>query len=298
MRALPGAHPVCPDKRRHGAVCVRYACLVVRRGVWAALGSAVALSTGCSLFVDTDGLEGAEAGGAGPDASTSALADAAAPDGPEAGSGPREIVFRGVQVAGPVDGETIELARPAVQPGDFMLVALYQYNPKAVVGGLDGWQVRVSLDPSGSDGVHGTHSLRVLSRIATGAEPPSYTITLTEPQASDFASGILAAWSGTDLATPIDVEKAVTKAYKPGAVPSVTTNFANDVLVAVTSTSYGRGASWTAPTGMSERAATGVLGLFTAPPQATPGATGERPYATSATYDTGLGAVAIALRPR
>lgn len=259
---------------------------------------AVTALAGCSLFVDTEGFGGGdEATTVAADAGTLA-AEAGAADAASSGSdaAPAEIVLRGVQTAGPVDGERLTLNVPVAQPGDFMLVALYHWNPQAQVTGLEGWQARASVDPKGQDGNHGTHSLRIFSKVATANEPASYVLTIAEPFTGDFVAGISAAWGGTSPTQPIDVEKLVTYATKPGSVPEVTTNFPGDVLVAITSTTYGKGASWTPPTGMTERASTGVLGLFMAPAQGAPGPTGVRPYATSAQYDTGLGALVLALR--
>jgi hypothetical protein len=254
----------------------------------------------CSL-TDVSGLSD-DAPGAGGDAATdapeaAAPSDAALDAAIPSDAGARGIVFRGVQQAGPLSGDTITIARPDVQGGDFLLIALFQYNSGAVVTGLDGWQVRAALDPYGADGVHGGHSLRIFSKVATELEPASFTVRLDAPNAGDVTSAILAAWGGTNPVIPVDVEKGISKDFPPFAAPSVATNFPEELLVVVTSTTYGSGASWTAPTGLTERAATGGLGLFVSP-WPTAGSSGDLPYASSAKSNVGSGAVTMALRPR
>jgi hypothetical protein len=203
--------------------------------------------------------------------------------------------LRGVQSAGPIDGDVLTISVPIVVPNDLLLLALWNYNAAATVSGLDDtWQMHTSLDPAGADGNHGSHSLRIYSHVASGAEPTSYTITLATG-GTGSVSGILSAWRGVDPRLPVDVERSVEKDFPPLAVPSVDTTAPNAVAVAITSTTYGKGGSWIAPDGMTERSSTGVLGLFEQPWPA-PGPTGARSYGSTVQYVTGNGAAIFVLR--
>jgi len=155
--------------------------------------------------------------------------------------------------------------------------------------------LRGAIDPSGSDGNHGRHSLRIYSRRVAADDPTSYKVTVAAAASGEIVSALLAAWGNVDPRLPVDAEMLVAKDFEPFVVPSITTAAVDDLLVAVTSTTYGRGASWSAPTGMVQVASTGVLGLFSQS-WPDPGATGARAYASSAQFNVGSGAAVFALR--
>lgn len=171
-------------------------------------------TAGCVWLTNTDDL----AGGSAPGADASNAADATTTidaTSQEADAEPTGIVYRGVQIVAPLDGTTLQIAPPTtVQAGDFMLLALFQYEAKAVVSGLDErWRAVTTLDPAGQDGSHGIHSLRIFWKIA-GLEPRDYRVVL-EAGGAPSVSGILAAWGGVDRLQPLDVQGAVTKDFPP-----------------------------------------------------------------------------------
>jgi hypothetical protein len=92
------------------------------------------------------------------------------------------------------------------------------------------------------------NSLAVYRKLAGGAEPASYTWTIS---ANTGAVGGILTFTGVNTSTPVNIENGQNTANAlTHASPSVTTTLANTMLV--TSHAFTSAATWTAPGGMTE----------------------------------------------
>ncbi len=157
--------------------------------------------------------------------------------------------------------------------------------------------------------------LQTYMRVATGAEPASYTwyAQLNNPSvvpATVFVSGVggIVAYSGVDNTTPLDVEGGNTTGNSYSHTGnSLTTTVANTMLVA--SHSFLSADTWTPPAGMTERVdqsappappdnAVGVALEMSEEARPAAGATGNKTAVASGGSGTDSGIVhMLALRP-
>jgi hypothetical protein len=195
-------------------------------------------------------------------------------------SGATGITFRSASSGANAEATTLVLpAPPGVAAGDVM-VAVVSSRGNPTITPPAGW-TQVRVDTNGFEMRQG-----VYYKVA-GAEPASYTFTLSQTQA---AAGGIAAYSGVNTATPIDVSNGVVSAPKATAInaPSVTTTGAGDRVIGFFG--MANNTSVTPPQGLTERFENAsTLGThfdtiegcdFT---KAAPGKTGAKKATTTAT---------------
>jgi hypothetical protein len=181
--------------------------------------------------------------------------------------------------------------------GDVMIAAIAVRPETVTIGAPSGWTlIRRSDNPNAN-----ANTLAVYRKVAGGAEPASYTWTLST---NTGAVGGILSFTGVNNTTPVDVENGqITANALTHTAPGVTTNFANTMLV--TSHAFTSAATWTPPGGMNE----GVDVASVAVPnaggislemdyviQSAAGATGDKTATASANSDVGNAHI-VALRP-
>ncbi|MGH8667668.1 MAG: DUF6701 domain-containing protein, partial [Burkholderiales bacterium] len=171
-----------------------------------------------------------------------------------------------------------------------------------------GWTLIRSINQTGGAGTGGYgNRLLVYQRVATAAEPASYTWTFAGTPVHAGAAGAILSFSGVDTANPIVAEAGqATPSSRNHTAPSIDTG--TDInTVLVSSHSANSAASWTAPAGMTERvdissvSVPDDLGLaleVNTENFPTPGATGTRTatHSNPPAADTGATHM-LALRP-
>ena len=118
-----------------------------------------------------------------------------------------------------------------------------------------GWTLLRLTDQTGGGGTGGFgNRLAVYQRVATGAEPASYTWTFGGTPLHAGAVGAISSYAGVDTSNPVVVENGqATASAFAHAAPSINTGtVANTMLVS--SHAANSGASWTPPAGMTEAA--------------------------------------------
>jgi hypothetical protein len=154
-----------------------------------------------------------------------------------------DIAFRGASSANNPTATTIVIPKPAgVVAGDAMLAAVaFRGNP--TITPPAGWTL-VRQDVNGN-----THRQSIFVKVAGGAEPASYTFTLSAAQS---AAGGIVAYSGVDPNTPVDVHGGQVNAASTSATaPSISTTGPNRMVVTFYATP--NLTTFTAPGGMTER---------------------------------------------
>jgi RHS repeat-associated protein len=142
----------------------------------------------------------------------------------------------------PITSHTI--AKPAGVVTNDVLVAGITMRGAPTITAPSGWTL-VRSDASGS-----TVTQAVYRKVAGGSEPASYTWTFGAP--IDGVVGAIAAYSGVNTTTPIDVSGGQANASSTSVTaPSVTTTVTNTKLVGFFGTADD--ATFTAPSGMTER---------------------------------------------
>jgi hypothetical protein len=228
----------------------------------------------------------------------------------------------------PVPTNSLEINVPAGTTTGDVMIASITYRPCSNTSGAactttiappapaGTWTLvnTTSTDQTTGGGTGGFgNRLFVYQRVATGAEPASYTWTFGGVPVHAGAAGGIISFSGVDNAAPIDVEFGNTTASStthnatgPGpAFNGITTTVANTMLV--TSHSANSSTAWAPPTGMTERVdvaslpITNDLGDSIAMNHqafAGPGATGPRAAGWTAppAGDAGIAHI-LALRP-
>jgi hypothetical protein len=214
---------------------------------------------------------------------------------------------------------TLTISVPAGTAANDVMIASVTYRPCSNASGAActttitppaGWtQVNTVTDQTTGAGTGGFgNRLFVYQRVATGAEPASYTWTFGGQLVHAGAAGGIVGFSGVDTASPVVAQGGqATASSTSHAAPSIDTGaVTNSVLVS--SHTANSSASWTPPPGMTESADAASLAvpdglglsiemnreLF-----AGPGTTGTRTAAFSApapAADTGITHM-LALRP-
>ena len=208
--------------------------------------------------------------------------------------------FKSVETAGGylASGASLDLAVPAgVVAGD-LLVAQVAYNANGDIAVPDGWNVIDVVS-------HPTRPIMqgLYWRAATDDEPVLYGFTLTSGK-SDTAAGAIAAYTGIDLADPIDAVGGQTSGASTQVVaPSITTTVADATVIgfftARDNGSFTPPASAVEQWDVSSEAGVGAIGETIAAGAdevvATIGSTGTRTAIASAS-DGGIGHL-LALKP-
>ena len=194
-----------------------------------------------------------------------------------------------------VPAQTLALARPAGAGSGHLLVAAVAVRDQTVVSAPPGWAEVVRTTCSGSVDL----TQAVFVRAVAAGEPGSYVFSTL---AATGIVGSIAAYSGVDLAQPVDASAGqIRRNSRLITGPSVTTTAANALVLGVF-THSGR-ALLTAPAGMTAR--TGIVTGTAAPSarmlaadelRAAAGATGDRHAEATQTHACSVGHL-VALRP-
>ena len=194
---------------------------------------------------------------------------------------------------------TLTIATPAgTQPGDVLVAAVcVRPSSAAITPPAGAWTLVRRVDNASGN----PSSLAVYTRVAALGEPANHTWTLST---STGSAGGIAAFTGVDPATPVDVENgAPTASGLTHATPSVTTTQARTMLV--TAHAFTSSETWTPPAGMSEAVDVASMAVSNAAGislelayglQAAPGTTGTKAAVASANADTGNAQI-LALAP-
>lgn len=270
---------------------------------------AVAASLGaCRLFVDLDGLgDGAPATGG--DATTDAAldrgidststtdgaidgttgSDGGADSAVDAEAGP-PITFVSASTVAPFSGSSFDLAKPAgAVANDVVLVGVFtdfaatNVVTPATFAKLNDLSIGGSVNTRGWWYVH----------TVDAAEPAKTTFNLD--MSSPFVSAVALAYRNVRVPSPVDVAAYGTSSGTAFIAPSVTTTRPRTMLVGIFMGDDTVTANWTAPTGMTERAVTGICAAFDVP-FTNPGATG--PVIAVSDQNVGGQNALIALAPK
>ena len=126
------------------------------------------------------------------------------------------------------DGGTLDLPAPGgVSIGDLLIAQIaYNANGAATITPPAGWNVIDVVSHPTKGIMQGLYW-----REATGSEPSQYSFTLSSG-GSDTASGAIGAYSGVDMANPIDAFGGQTNGTSTSVVaPSITTTVADATLI-------------------------------------------------------------------
>jgi MSHA biogenesis protein MshQ len=157
----------------------------------------------------------------------------------------------------------LTIAVPAGTALDDVMIASVTVRPcsstsgaacSVTVGTPAGWTLIRSVNQATGAGTGGYgNRLLVYQKVATAAEPASYTWTLAGTPSHAGAAGAILGFSGVDTASPIVAEAGQATGSAFGhATPSIDTGSQiNTVLVS--SHSANSAASWAPPAGMTER---------------------------------------------
>ena len=173
-----------------------------------------------------------------------------------------------------------------------------------------GWtQVGTTIDQTTGAGTGGFgHRLAMYRRIASGAEPASYTWSFGGTPVHAGAAGAILSFSGVDTTNPIVANAGVTTtAQRDHVAPTVDTGTVTDTML-VNVYSVNSSGAWTSTTGTEQADIASLptpddlglaLGVYTesiaaAGPTGT--RTGRQPLAPNPAYDTGA-TYSLALRP-
>lgn len=138
--------------------------------------------------------------------------------------------------------QLINVARPgtAVQ-NDIMIAAIGFAPDTAVITPPADWTLIRRIDNGAGPGTN--NSLAVYRKVHAATEPGSYTWTFS---ANVTVAGGIQAYSGVDIANPIDLENGVaTPSALTHTAPSITTTVANAMVV--TNHTMNGAATWTPP---------------------------------------------------
>lgn len=162
----------------------------------------------------------------------------------------------------------------ATAAGDLMLAVVTSANTTAPAT-PSGWTKETTASTS-----FGSGSMTVFTRIASAAEPASYSWTLG---GTFEASGAVGTYVGVNTASPVQVEAVGSGNSKSAQAPSVTTTAANTLVVTALSYNAVGVITVTPPPGTTQRGAVlspgGFFGTVAADfLQATAGATGVQAF--------------------
>jgi hypothetical protein len=204
------------------------------------------------------------------------------------------VAFRAAGTFVEATGSNPAITYPAGVATDDMLVMQFALNPGGTATTPSGWTKL--FGPTNTSG--GGNPCYLFYKIAGGSEPSTVTVTVSATQ----AAGIMAAYTGVDGTTPIDVSATATLSTSGGTTattPSVTTTVANDMLLRIY---WGWGGTSVTPPGSdTERYDSRFVGQdipmeCATSTQVATGASGTTTATFAAAYFGGLGAT-IALAP-
>ncbi len=187
---------------------------------------------------------------------------------------------------------SIVVSKPAGVVTNDVLIAAVTVDQTPTISPPAGWTL-VRSDANGT-----IQTQAIYWHAAGGSEPATYTFTFGGAVNSAVAG--IAAYSGVNTTTPIDVSSGQANATSTSVTaPSVTTTVANAMIVGI----FGldNDASFTPPAGMTERWDVDVQGVNDEGSEgadvvkATAGATGAK-VATATVSDTSIGQL-VALKP-
>jgi MSHA biogenesis protein MshQ len=194
---------------------------------------------------------------------------------------------------------SLPLAVPAGTTTDDVLIAAVAVSPSTLsITPPAGWTSLNRVDQAAGN----SNSQEVFYRIATAAEPASYTWTFSG--ATGGAAGGMLSYSGVDTSAIFDANGGnITPSGTSHTASSITTTVTDALLVSIHS--YSSSDTWTPPTGMTEEV--DVASLPTPNPagialemndvtQATAGASGDKTATATGNADTGV-AQLLALTP-
>ncbi len=188
---------------------------------------------------------------------------------------------------------------PGTTTDDVMVAVIaYRDNTAVTITPPAGWVSQSRI----AQGAGNANVQEVFTRIATGAEPASYTWTFSG--AITGAAGGIASYSGVDTSAAVDVIGGnVTANGTSHTANSVSTTVADTMVIS--SHSYSSAETWTPPAGMTERVdvaslttpnAAGISLEINDVIQAGAGATGNKTATAAGSADTGVAHI-IALTP-
>ncbi len=201
----------------------------------AATGANVTSYNNTGLSSSTTYFYRVRATNAGGDSSYSPEASATTSSSPPA--------FRSASSAGAASG-TLTINKPAgTQTGDVMVTTI-AVRPGTATITASGWTLIRRMDNSSGN----SNSLAVYYKVAGSSEPTSYSFSFST---STGAAGGIASFIGIDTANPVDTDAGQnTSSSLTHAAPSVTTRYANDMVV--TSHAFASSATFIPPSGMTE----------------------------------------------
>jgi hypothetical protein len=166
-------------------------------------------------------------------------------------------------------GTTLTLTTPgALMTGDFLLATIFSADAAGTVRAPSGWTVHAELMGNLTAPYHATW---LYARVTAGG-PSSFDFLLG---ANASSAGALVAYRGVAATTPVDTATNHTFEATNFIAPAITTNHANDMLVAAFVNAMSQGLSWTAPTGMQSAVTIPPIGIFDAL-QPTAGSSGDK----------------------
>ncbi len=204
--------------------------------------------------------------------------------------------FRSASSAG-TSSATLTINKPTGTVSGDVMLATIAIRPNTATITASGWTLVRRMDNASGNG----NSLAVYYKVAGASEPGSYSFTFST---STGAAGGIATFIGIDTTNPVDVDAGQNTASSLSlASPSVTTRYANDMIV--TSYAFASSATFTPPSGMTEAfdvasTSTGSTGESIESNyqlQSAIGATGTRTATASNDADTG-NAHTLALKGR
>jgi hypothetical protein len=201
------------------------------------------------------------------------------------------FALRGVSNEGPVTGNTNLAPPPGTAEGDFLLLAVAGGGQQAeVMGPPSGWTSKLMLEnPNASCTVI---DVLVAYKFAEANELP----VVAQVVGSSTHDALLAAYTGVNRATPIDLDSFIVFAGPPYTTPDLRTHGANELVVALFFLRSANGGQWSAVSpGLQLAGSTARIGLFDGE-QPVPGPFGMRTVSTTAQASCGI-AHAMALRP-
>ncbi|HZP48857.1 MAG TPA: C25 family cysteine peptidase [Vicinamibacterales bacterium] len=206
------------------------------------------------------------------------------------------VVFRAAASAGAASGNVTINVPAGTQANDVMLAAIGINANTPTVTAPGGWTLVRQTNNTNNT----ANALAIYRRVATTAEPASYTWTIS---ANTGVSGGIMSFSGVDLQNPIDVENGQANGNGTNqAAPAVTTTGTNEMIV--TFHTIASSVTWTPPAGMTEAIDVASQALGAAGQSlegnylalAAIGTTGTRTAAANANADRGNGET-VTLRP-
>jgi len=167
------------------------------------------------------------------------------------------ITYVGGDDAGGQNVTTIDLTWPTVAAGDYALVS-WSFTSSLTPTDPSGFAL-ASTSPSSTATGNNSHGSRVISKVCTGSESGTFTLTTS---GSNRQSAVLLVYRGVDPTTPIDdidnfVQSSSTTSH---ACTGIVTTVPDAVVVTTAAERVNNAsANWTQPSGYTERIDTLLL---------------------------------------